>query len=153
MAKLAGSNRKGVVKSLNLTSWIGNERYMKLRATFSHFDTFPQKHHSPALPDHHPGEEIPQSPDAPGGPAECPWGCQSQVGVTWRTCCHTQTLLLLCAFHFKLISFFSPFFCSMIELEKDMGNLRSGLKSVESVSHKDLWENSRYVMITLFYSV
>lgn len=41
----------------------------------------------------------------------------------------------------------------MIELEKDMGNLRSGLKSVESVSHKDLRENSRYVTITLFYSV
>lgn len=38
----------------------------------------------------------------------------------------------------------------MIELEKDMGNLRSGLKSVESVSHKDLQDNSRYVMIILF---
>lgn len=29
-----------------------------------------QKHYSPALPDHHPGEEIPQSPDVPGGSAE-----------------------------------------------------------------------------------
>lgn len=39
-----------------------------------------QKHHSPALPDHHPGEEIPQSPDVPGGPAEYLRGSQSQVG-------------------------------------------------------------------------
>ena len=39
-----------------------------------------QKHHSPALPDHHPGEEIPQSPDVPGGPAEHLRGSQSQVG-------------------------------------------------------------------------
>lgn len=34
MAKLAGSNIEGVVKSLNFTSWIRNERYMKLKATF-----------------------------------------------------------------------------------------------------------------------
>lgn len=27
----------------------------------------------------------------------------------------------------------------MTELEKDICNLRSGLKSVESVSHKDAW--------------
>lgn len=39
-----------------------------------------QKHHSPALPDHHPGKEIPQSPDVPGRPAEYPRGSQSQVG-------------------------------------------------------------------------
>lgn len=30
----------------------------------------------------------------------------------------------------------------MTELEKDIGNLRSGLKSVESVSHKDLCDNN-----------
>lgn len=39
-----------------------------------------QEHHSPALPDHHPGEEIPQSPDVPGGPEESLRGSQSQVG-------------------------------------------------------------------------
>lgn len=46
------------------------------------FDTFVflQKHHSAALPDHHPGEEIPQGPPVPGRAAECPRGSQGQVG-------------------------------------------------------------------------
>lgn len=34
----------------------------------------------------------------------------------------------------------------MTELEKDINNLRSGLKSVESVSHADLRDKSRSVM-------
>lgn len=33
----------------------------------------------------------------------------------------------------------------MTELEKDINNLRSGLKSVESVSHKDLSDGSHLV--------
>lgn len=41
----------------------------------------------------------------------------------------------------------------MTELEKDIGNLRSGLKSVESVSHKDLWDNSCCVMPVRLYNV
>lgn len=43
------------------------------------FAGFTQKHHSAALPDHHPGEEVFQSPDVPGGPEEHPRGSQSQV--------------------------------------------------------------------------
>ena len=39
-----------------------------------------QKHHPAALLDHHPGKEISQSPDVPGGPEEYLRGSQSQVG-------------------------------------------------------------------------
>lgn len=38
------------------------------------FGHFAQKHHSAALPDHHPGEEILQSPDVPGGAEDHPRG-------------------------------------------------------------------------------
>lgn len=38
------------------------------------FGHFMQKHHSAALPDHHPGEEILQSSDVPGGPEDHPRG-------------------------------------------------------------------------------
>lgn len=43
------------------------------------FAGFTQKHHSAALPDHHPGEEVFQSPDVPGGAEDHPRGSQSQV--------------------------------------------------------------------------
>lgn len=41
----------------------------------------------------------------------------------------------------------------MTELEKDINNLRSGLKSVESVSHKDLWDNPCYILLSLLHYV
>lgn len=56
-----------------------------------------QKHHSPALPDHHPGEEIPQSADVPGGSEESPRGSQSQVGgAAERICCMTIVWFSFC---------------------------------------------------------
>ena len=94
-----------------------------------------QEHHSAALPDHHPGEEIPQSPDVPGGPAESLRSRQSQVRGALENVLK-NSLSCLC-FGAKLNRRF-PSLHSMTELEKDIGNLRSGLKSVESVSHKHL---------------
>lgn len=43
------------------------------------FAGFTQEHHPAALPDHHPGEEVFQSADVPGGPEDHPRGSQSQV--------------------------------------------------------------------------
>lgn len=88
-----------------------------------------QEHHSAALPDHHPGEEILQGADVPGGPEDRPGCSQSQVGdLLVRTRASLPRVFqlppLVC-------------FCSMTELEKDINNLRSGLRSVESVSHVD----------------
>lgn len=51
---------------------------------------FMQEHHSASLPDHHPGEEIFQSPDVPGGPEDHPRGSQSQVGDLGRQLLHVQ---------------------------------------------------------------
>lgn len=48
-------------------------------AHLTHFAVCLQKHYSAALSDHHPGEEISQSPEVPGGPAEYLRGSQSQV--------------------------------------------------------------------------
>lgn len=99
-----------------------------------------QKHHPAALSDHHPGEEIPQSPDVPAGPAESLRGGQSQVGGAAKHPLPDFQLLLL--FTFPLGVKPSPLLLrSMTELEKDIGNMRSGLRSVESVSHSDLPHN------------
>lgn len=99
-----------------------------------------QKHHSPALPDHHPGEEVPQSPDVPRGTEEYLRRSQSQVGGAVENLLPDLQRLLLFAQKSSFAFCIKPsllFFCSMTEMEKDIGNLRSGLKSVESVSHKE----------------
>lgn len=43
-----------------------------------------QKHHSAALPDHHPGEEVSKGASVPGGFKECSRGGQSEVRDTRR---------------------------------------------------------------------
>lgn len=52
---------------------------VEIEMQFKKKKNFLQKHHSAALPDHHPGEEILQSPDVPGGPEDHPRGGESQV--------------------------------------------------------------------------
>lgn len=133
-----------------------------------------QERHSAQLPDHHPGEEVSQSHGVPGGAAEHLGGCKSQVGGgTWRhtavntaavtaaaaitvnavaDAAVTTAIVSVCSVSYILnVGVFLLSSGSMTELEKDIGNVRSGLTNVERVSHQppylveSLWRRCGHV--------
>lgn len=65
-------------------------------AHLTHFAVCLQKHYSAALSDHHPGEEISQSPEVPGGPAEYLRGSQSQVSKSREQWFPNVFLIFVC---------------------------------------------------------